>query len=727
MATLLNGWYKGSIPFYEITEVSVATTGSGSESWENDGIICYRNGTKVTIVCDNMTAIGDKAFFKFIALKNISGLSSVTTIGAYAFCYTPNIMSIDLIPSNLTSIGVSAFRMSSAEDSLDLSTVSLDIIGDKATRLKRWGTGLTAVQNVVFPKTIYLDVPNSENQSNYPDIPFGTDNGENLTVANGGCSALACYHIWNYIHAGTNKQYGNWLDWYNSTINKDGDFADNNMMDSNFEPSMITKLGWTDLGNTKVADASQLQIILDRLAIGYPTHITMYSVNDPNYGHCPVIIGCDAKTHKLAVIDSNVVGTSGIVSWLSFEDIFVGGNTDQDRIRIIDYNLPVLAPNSTWFTQGGTSVSKSSITEINVKDTYTPNGTVTASWDASAAKDGSIMAYVEGSNLTLAGNGAGKICMNADSSHAFDGFSQMTSFNGAVLSSGRVTTFEKTFYDCMALKVLDLCNWNTSNVESLNAMFNGMLELESINVGTWNTVNVTNMQAIFQCDVKLTELNLSNWKTDSVTNLYAIFGGVASYGGPMSLTKIAGLENWDTSKVTNMKSAFQNCNCLKTLDISNWNTGACTDMSYMFSSCTELEELNVSNWDTSKVTNMISFFHTLNNLKIIKLGEKFSFNGNGSLTGNKVATLPTPNSANIPGADGNWYDVNGNAIAPSDVPGNKFGVYYATPAIAEEDMNQMVLVNKKNLMRTAAAIRTKLGSGKAYTHAEFADVILEIQ
>ena len=66
---------------------------------------------------------------------------------------------------------------------------------------------------------------------------------------------------------------------------------------------------------------------------------------------------------------------------------------------------PILAQSDTWFTQGGTSVKRASITEIEIKDSYTPSGSVTASWDASAAKDGSVMAYVEGTKLIIAGNG----------------------------------------------------------------------------------------------------------------------------------------------------------------------------------------------------------------------------------------------------------------------------------------------------------------------------------
>lgn len=723
MAILSNGWYKGSLPFYEITEVSVAAAGSGAESWDGsasqDGsIMCYRIGAKVTVVCSSLTAIGEKAFFKFIALKKVSGLDSVAAIGAYAFCYTPNLASIDLVPGNLTSIGESAFRMSSAEDTLDLSAVSASSIGSMATRHKRWSSDeLSAIKSVAFPKTVYLRVPNPENQDNYPDVWFGTYNGEKLSVAEGGCSALTCYHIWNYIHAGTDKQYSSWLDWYNATINKDGHFAENNDMTSQVEQEMATTLGWSDSGNTRVSNAAQLQVILDRLAIGYPTHATIHSVNNDGGTHAVAIVGCNAKTHKLAVIDSHVVGVSGVVAWIAFEDIFIEGDSEPDRIRIMDYNLPVLAPNSTWLTQGGAAVNKAEITEVHIKDAYTPPSNPTASWDASAAKDGSIMAYLEGTVLTLVGNGHGKISLNPDSSKAFDSFSVLARITGgSFLDSSRVTTFERMFQLCFALEHVDVSTWNTSSATSLKAMFQGCSKIGGIDVSKWNTSNVSDLSMFLNMgntqytNTNLTELDVSNWDVSNVTNLTQ-FINICNGLAYLDVSK------WDTSACTTMKGAFYLCGGLETLDVSKWDTSACTDMYQTFRQCYALTELDLSNWNTAKVTTFSNMLLNTRNLRKLSLGSGFSWNS--------TFTVPAPSSSYIDGATGNWYDVNGNAIAPTAVPDKTFGVYYATPAIADEDMGQMVLVKKGSLMKTAAAIRAITGSTKGYAPAEFASAITE--
>lgn len=66
-------------------------------------------------------------------------------------------------------------------------------------------------------------------------------------------------------------------------------------------------------------------------------------------------------------------------------------------------STPVLKPNSSWFAPTVSAVKRSTITTINIVDSYTPSTTPTDSWDASVAQDGSIMCYVEGAVLTIDG------------------------------------------------------------------------------------------------------------------------------------------------------------------------------------------------------------------------------------------------------------------------------------------------------------------------------------
>jgi surface protein len=218
-------------------------------------------------------------------------------------------------------------------------------------------------------------------------------------------------------------------------------------------------------------------------------------------------------------------------------------------------------------------------------------------------------------------------------------------------------------------------------------------------VGNWTTPAATNMNAMFY-SVQNTNLDVSNLITSKVTCFDQMFEQCNK------ATEIIGLENFDTSNGLGFSEMFGGCRQLKELDLSSFDT-------------TKAKDGADASINGSKTTTMQGMFTAMVSLEKIALGEKFSFNGDGTTTvPENVAVLP------IPGADGNWYDMSGNAFAPSDVPDKAFGVYYASQKIAEEDMNQMVLVKKGNLMRTAAAIRTKLGSTKGYTHEEFADAIL---
>lgn len=346
--------------------------------------------------------------------------------------------------------------------------------------------------------------------------------------------------------------------------------------------------------------------------------------------------------------------------------------------------IPTLAPNSTWFTQGGTTVKRASITEINIVDRYTPTGNETASWDASADKDGSVMCYVNGTKLTLSGNGSGKIYANADSSYVFavssgsDRFDKVVAINGAdKLDTSNATTFKGMFDRCMALAYVDVSTWDTKNVTSMMTTFQGCLQLETLDLSGWDVGNVQTMQSMF----------LS-----------------AEAFGPMKLKSIGDVSGWDVSKVTSFKTMFQLCTNLEALDLSKWDVSNATDMSKMFMAslsfggmklstignlsnwnvsnvqnmsglfygCVNITRLDLSGWNNAATTNTAEMFYGMNRLRKITVGANFNFNG---------ATLPTPDPTYIRGADGNWYDSTGKAYAPSAIPNKTAGTYYASVAM----------------------------------------------
>ena len=336
-------------------------------------------------------------------------------------------------------------------------------------------------------------------------------------------------------------------------------------------------------------------------------------------------------------------------------------------------SCPILKPNSTWFAPNVSTIKRSTITIINIVDSYTPATTPTDSWDASVAQDGSIICYVEGAVLTIAGNGSGKIAANEDSSWMFsdidktDYFTILTELNNlsridfstatnfkaifrnclivnldvSGIDTSNVTTFESAFRQCSELAALDLSSWDASKCESLYAMFYKCSALTEVNVTGWNTPNLTTVDYLFdQCTMlqrfdatafnaaklttislmfqncsQLTELDVSGWDTSNVINMSFAFWGCKG------LTRLA-VENWNVSNVENFDHLFAHCHNL-VVDVTNWKTSSkCKYYTAMFHTNAN-EYLDVSGFDTSGAVSMALMFEANTKLKKIKGLENF--------------------------------------------------------------------------------------------------------
>jgi surface protein len=340
--------------------------------------------------------------------------------------------------------------------------------------------------------------------------------------------------------------------------------------------------------------------------------------------------------------------------------------------------IPTLAPNSTWFSQGGTSVKRASITEINIVDSYTPTGSETASWDASAAKDGGVMCYVNGTVLTIAGNGSGKIYANEDSSWVFsdsaktDYYSNLTVINGGnLLDTGNATTIARVFQGASALTTVDVGRWDTAKVMDMTAVFQYANAVNGIDVSKWNVSNVTLMSGTFNGCSSLTSLDVGSWDVSNVTAMNIMFQNTPSL-------KYLDVSKWNTAQCTTMRTMFKNC-AVETLDVSGWNTERVTTMYGMFNVASHLRELDLSNWVVGENTDTSHMFDFVDRLQKISFGENFSFAGG--------AVLNPPKAEYISGADGNWYDSDRNAYAPAAIPSNTARTYYASLELVDKALN----------------------------------------
>ena len=224
----------------------------------------------------------------------------------------------------------------------------------------------------------------------------------------------------------------------------------------------------------------------------------------------------------------------------------------------------------------------------------------------------------------------------------FNGCTELISLDLSNFDTSSVTTMETMFNECSKLISLDLSNFNTSIVNKMGSMFNGCKSLRFLNLSYFNTSSVTEMNSMFYGCKSLSSLNLSFFDTSSVTTMNSMF---------MACIELNSLDltNFDTPQVEDINSMFFGCKSLISLDLSNFNTSRLTKMSKTFNGCSELIYLDLSSFNTLKVRNMDCIFLNCEKLHYINLKyAKFDF--------------PEECSKNFPkltvcGEDENWKNI----------------------------------------------------------------------
>jgi surface protein len=89
----------------------------------------------------------------------------------------------------------------------------------------------------------------------------------------------------------------------------------------------------------------------------------------------------------------------------------------------------------------------------------------------------------------------------------------------------------------------------------------------------------------------LTTLDLSNFDTSNVTSMESMF-----YGSTMTSLNIT---NFDTSSVENFSEMFKDCNTLVTIYGGDWNTSSLDDDGSMFTNCVSLVGGNGTHYNSS--------------------------------------------------------------------------------------------------------------------------------
>ncbi|MBR0490810.1 MAG: BspA family leucine-rich repeat surface protein [Clostridia bacterium] len=186
----------------------------------------------------------------------------------------------------------------------------------------------------------------------------------------------------------------------------------------------------------------------------------------------------------------------------------------------------------------------------------------------------------------------------------FEKSDTIASLDLSYFSTKNVVDMQKMFQDAKGITSLTFGNgFDTANVTNMSNMFYGCTSLASINFGnSFNTRSVQNFSNMFR-NTALTSLDLSNFDTSSVTSMNRMF---AESG---SLTNITFGENFSASSVTDFYGMFGACSGLTVLDLLNFSTSSATDMGVMFSGCSNLRTIYASDgFVTDSVTSSSNMF-----------------------------------------------------------------------------------------------------------------------
>ena len=400
---------------------------------------------------------------------------------------------------------------------------------------------------------------------------------------------------------------------------------------------------------------------------------------------------------------------SSNVPWLSY----------RSNVKTVTVADAGVAPVSTrnWFSKM-TALKSADISKLDTRNLTTIRGmfdkcsALTAldlsSFDTSAVVDMGFV-FEDCSALTSLDLSSFDTRNVADMSYLFYGCTALTSLDLSSFNTGNVTTMREIFMNCKSLTSLDLSSFDTGKVRDFYHMFGNCGSLTSLDLSSFDTSKVSQMYGTFQGCSALTSLDLSSFDTRSVENMSYLFAGCES------LTSLD-LSSFDTSNVEVMDGLFIACKALTSLDLSSFDTSNVMGMHGIFNGCSALSALDLSSFDTGNVTDMDYLFRNCSALQKVAFGAGWKWLGTNGY-------LPTPNSAYIAGADGKWYDTDGNGYAPADIPSNKAMTYTAVApkkafAVYSADDGSLNFYNRAEvpkqgsmyLGKTATAVYTGLES-----------------
>lgn len=204
-------------------------------------------------------------------------------------------------------------------------------------------------------------------------------------------------------------------------------------------------------------------------------------------------------------------------------------------------------------------------------------------WDVSAARDGSVLAWVEpceGGMYDLTVGAQGGVIANPESSYLFHGYLLLEEidFNGC-FHTERAERMCGMFEWCASLRDLDLSGFDTRNVWDMTGMFLSCVGLESLELGRLDTSRVEGMGYMFTGCVGLRELDVTSFDTRRAYDMRGMFCALNLESLDLRSFEIGGVEHLDMM--------FYNCDRLSEILVTEdgWVIGAGATVEDMYTNC----------------------------------------------------------------------------------------------------------------------------------------------
>ena len=234
-----------------------------------------------------------------------------------------------------------------------------------------------------------------------------------------------------------------------------------------------------------------------------------------------------------------------------------------------------------------------------------------------------------------------------------------------------------------SLSLIEIIHLNTSNLRTMNSMFNKCKHLNTIDAIDWDTSKVTNMRyAFLDCTSLTTVGDLSNWDTSNVTNMEGMF--MRCYASNIGNS----IKNWNVSKVVNMDSMLDTTLGETSYDLSNWDVSKVTNMTSLFGWAYNLTYVNLSNWDTGNVTIMDAMFAYCNSLSDIIGIENFDVSNVESFTYDNTYPMFLA-CRSLSSLDLSKWNINGRA--------NMNHLFYGCQSLSSLNLSNWEIVDTNNM------------------------------